>query len=102
MQGQPAFQYNWQGARWLFSSAENRNAFKAEPVKFAPQYGGYCAYAVSNNQTAKIDPLAWKIVDGKLYLNYDQKIQKRWEKEQAERIKNADAHWAKMPMTEKK
>ena len=64
--GQPKFQHKWQGARWLFSSAENRDACGATPTKFAPQYSGYCAYDISNNQTAPIDPLACKIIDDKL------------------------------------
>src|ERR1043165_4499059 len=68
--GSSQYRYQWQGATWLFASAENRDRFQAEPEHYAPQYGGYCAYAVSKGRTASIDPEAWKIVDGKLYLNY--------------------------------
>ena len=63
------------------------------PEQYAPKYGGYCAYAVAQNSTAKIDPEAWKIVDGKLYLNYSKGIQKTWEGDQAAFIVAADKNW---------
>ncbi len=66
LEGDSAFTATWMGATWYFASAENRDKFTAMPEKFAPKYGGYCAYAVAQNSTAKIDPEAWKIVDGKL------------------------------------
>jgi YHS domain-containing protein len=77
VKGSAQFSYEWQGATWLFSSAENRDRFNAEPDRYAPQYGGFCAYAVSKGRTASIDPEAWKIVDGKLYLNYSKGVQKK-------------------------
>lgn len=83
----------WRGATWRFSSAENLAKFKANPEKYAPQYGGYCAYAVSEGYTAKIEPEAWSIVDGKLYLNYSLGIRKRWEQSKQERIRQADKNW---------
>ncbi|MDJ0601718.1 MAG: YHS domain-containing (seleno)protein, partial [Crocosphaera sp.] len=61
--------------------------------KYAPQYGGFCAWAVSNNYTAPIDPEAWTIVDGKLYLNYDKNIQKKWSKNMTDNILKADSNW---------
>src|SRR5262245_20456497 len=64
------------GATWRFATDDNRKKFVAEPEKYMPMFGGYCAKAVSENDTADIDPLAYKIVDGKLYLNYSPKIQK--------------------------
>ena len=72
--GSEAFTHQWMGATWRFSSAQNRDQFAAEPERFAPQFGGYCAWAVSNNYTAPVDVTAWKIVDGKLYLNYNRKV----------------------------
>ena len=69
-QGSSDFEHEWMGATWRFVSAAHRDLFAADPAKYAPQYGGYCAWAVSQGYTAKIDPAAWKIVDGKLYLNY--------------------------------
>jgi len=84
---------SWRGATWRFSSAENLAKFKADPAKYAPQYGGYCAYAVSEGYTAKIEPEAWSIVDGKLYLNYSLGVRSLWEKNKRERIRKANTNW---------
>src|SRR5512135_2769630 len=70
VEGSKQFTFEWQGATWRFASAANRDLFAKTPEKYAPQYGGYCAYAVSQGHTATIDPQRWRIVDGKLYLNY--------------------------------
>jgi len=78
VEGEGDFTHEWMGAKWYFASAANRDAFAADPAKYAPQYGGYCAWAVSQGYTAKIDPEAWKVVGGKLYLNYSKDIQKQW------------------------
>ena len=75
VKGQSRFTHEWMGATWLFASAEHRDLLAADPERYAPQYGGYCAYAVSQGATADIDPSAWKIVDGKLYLNLNPEIQ---------------------------
>ncbi len=94
--GDPAFNLEWGGAKWQFSSAKNRDRFAAEPESFIPQYGGYCAKAVSEGNTADIDPRAWKVVDGKLYLNYSPKVQKIWEADIPSRIARANAEWPKL------
>ena len=91
--GKAEFAYRWMGAEWRFASAANRDKFKANPGKYAPQYGGYCAYAVSYGSLAKIEPEAWKIVDGKLYLNFNKSIQQRWERSQSKHIARADKNW---------
>jgi YHS domain-containing protein len=91
--GSEAFAYSYMGATWLFVSAENRKKFAQHHDMYLPQYGGYCAKAVSEDNTADIDPLAFKIVDGKLYLNYDSKIQKIWEADIPGRIAKADKNW---------
>jgi YHS domain-containing protein len=91
--GGPEFSYDWQGATWQFSSAENRDLFASNPEQYAPQYGGYCAWAVSQGYTAPVDPTAWKVVDGKLYLNYDAGIQKRWARDIPGNIAKADQNW---------
>ncbi|MCB9763702.1 MAG: hypothetical protein H6739_28290 [Alphaproteobacteria bacterium] len=91
--GSSDFTHDWGGATWRFSTAAHRDAFAADPVRYAPQYGGYCAWAVSQGYTANIDPVAWKIVDGKLYLNYSPKVQVTWEQDVAGNIKKADANW---------
>lgn len=94
--GSPAFTHQWNGATWQFSSAANRDAFAASPETYAPQYGGYCAYAVSQGYTAKIDPQAWSVVGGKLYLNYSMKVRTRWEGDKQDYIVKADANWPKL------
>jgi YHS domain-containing protein len=94
VKGDPRYEFAWNGAKWYFSSEENMNKFKADPVAYAPQYGGYCSFAVSKGYTADGDPEAWKVVDGKLYLNYNQDVKKMWEAEQEQRIRDADMNWA--------
>lgn len=91
--GKPEFRHDWNGAAWHFASAQNRDAFAADPQRYAPQYGGFCAWAVANNYTAPIDPEAWRIVDGKLYLNYSRFVQLRWDMSRAANISKADANW---------
>jgi hypothetical protein len=81
------------GAKWFFATAANRDLFESDPEKYAPQYGGYCAYAVAMGKTADIDPNAWKIVDGKLYLNYNQEIQVKWLEDVPGYIQKADMNW---------
>lgn len=91
--GSKKITFDWNGAQWRFSSEENKAAFAANPPAYAPQYGGYCAWAVSEGYTASTVPDAWKIVDGKLYLNYSRRIQSRWEKDIPGRIARGDANW---------
>lgn len=85
--------HDYMGATWRFASVENRDAFAADPAAYAPQYGGYCAYAVSEGYTASTAPEAWSIVDGKLYLNYSTGVKRRWEQDIPRRIAAADAQW---------
>jgi YHS domain-containing protein len=85
--------FEWMGATWRFATAENRDRFGADPEKYAPQYGGYCAWAVSQGYTAKIDPAAWRIVDGKLYLNYSKDVQTQWSGDIPGNIAKADVNW---------
>ena len=96
IEGSSAHTYQWNGATWKFASRENRDAFAASPRKFAPQYGGYCAWAVAEGSTAGIDPDAWRVVDGKLYLNYSKSIQKRWARDIPGNIAKGDANWPKI------
>ena len=96
VEGIDEFTLEWNGAKWRFASAANRDAFKAEPEKYAPQFGGYCAWAVSQGYTASADPEAWKIVEGKLYLNYDKSVQKTWEEDVPGNITKAEANWPKV------
>lgn len=91
--GKADITYSWKGTTWRFASAQNRDAFQTNPDKYAPQYGGYCAYAVAKGYTAKTDPQAWRVVDDKLYLNYSKSVQSTWEKDIPGYIKSADRNW---------
>ncbi|MGH7348418.1 MAG: YHS domain-containing (seleno)protein [Candidatus Rokuibacteriota bacterium] len=91
--GQAAHEAGWNGARWRFASAEHRDRFLKEPERFAPRYGGYCAFAVSRGYTATVAPEAWRIVDGRLYLNYSTDVQKLWEQDIPGNVQKADTSW---------
>ena len=96
VEGSAAFEHKWKGATWRFANAKNLEAFKADPEAYAPQYGGYCAWAVSQGYTASADPSAWRIVGKKLYLNYNREVQQNWEKDAAGNIVKADGNWPKV------
>lgn len=96
VKGTKRYQVQWGGAVWHFSSQANKEAFEANPEAFAPQYGGFCAWAVSQGYTADIDPNAWDIVDGKLYLNYSKSVQKTWSKDRTNRIVQTDQNWPRL------
>ena len=93
VKGDAKYEYVWNGAKWLFASEENMKTFQASPESYAPQFGGYCSFAVSEGYTADADPEAWKIVDCKLFLNYNKKVKEKWEENQAERIEKGSANW---------
>jgi YHS domain-containing protein len=93
VKGDPRFTYAFEGATYQFASAASRDAFAKEPGRYVPQFGGFCAWAVSRNYTADTDPMAWKIVDGKLYLNYSTRVQARWEEDVPGNIQKGDANW---------
>ncbi len=93
VKGNNTFVVEHQGTKWAFSSAANMQAFSANPEKYLPQYGGYCAFAASKNKIAKIDPNAWSIKNGKLYLNYNDKIRSRWLKDVDRMIVKGDRNW---------
>jgi len=93
VKGKSKFSLEYKGATWLFSSQENLDLFKTEPEKYEPQYGGYCAYAVSQGQTASIKPELFTIHNGKLYLNYNDKINEKWSDNKDDFITKADANW---------
>lgn len=93
VKGNARFSTTWNGATWRFASAENLAAFRADPARYAPQYGGYCAWAVSQCYTASADPTVWKIVGDKLYLNYSRSIWQRWKQDIPGNIAKANANW---------
>ncbi|TQV74188.1 YHS domain-containing protein [Exilibacterium tricleocarpae] len=91
--GKDEFVYEWKGATWKFASAENRDKFSRDPEAYAPQYGGYCAFSVSRNFTTSIRPNSWTIIDGKLYLNYNNTSMKKFLKDPAAMVQRADGNW---------
>ena len=99
VQGSADFTHEWKNAIWHFSTAENLKLFAANPKKYAPQFGGYCAYGVTKGYLAPIDPTAWKVVNEKLYLNYNLETRKEWEKNQADNIASGIKLWPKARTT---
>jgi YHS domain-containing protein len=92
--GSEDFAYDWLGVTWLFANAEHRDLFAEKPVQYAPQYGGHCAMGTAfGESTANIDPAAWAIVDGKLYLQYSKGAREAWKQDRADRIAAADQKW---------
>lgn len=93
MKGKKELVYDWNGAKWYFSSQGNLNEFKANPEKYAPQYGGYCAYGTADGHKAPTKVDTWTVVEDKLYFNYNQDVKKLWSKNQSELILKADKNW---------
>ncbi|MCG6657907.1 YHS domain protein [Halomonas campisalis] len=93
VQGSPDYRLEWRNATWKFASAEHRDRFEANPEAYAPQYGGWCAWAAARGEAAATIPEAWKIVDDKLYLNFNHRIQRRWEANIPAYIEAADERW---------
>lgn len=91
--GSDEFKTEWNHATWLFSSQEHKDLFEANPEKYAPQFGGYCAYAVAKDSFAKIDPSQFTVLDGKLYLNFNARINKKWLKNRDQFIIDANENW---------
>jgi len=96
VKGKDQHTFKYKGATWYFSSAENLQKFKQMPEAYAPQYGGYCAYGVSQKAAVKGDPLLWKIVDGKLYLNINKQVVNIWNKDIPGYISKANQNWPKV------
>lgn len=91
--GSPAFVHRWKGATWRFASAAHRDAFVQAPERYAPAYGGHCAWAASQGYRAAGDPRQWRIVEGRLFLNYDANVQRIWQSNIAGFIAAGDRHW---------
>lgn len=96
VKGSSEYSTEWMGATWQFASQENLDSFIKTPGSFAPQYGGYCAYGVSQGYLVKIEPDLWTIVDNKLYLNFDDDVQKTWEEDISGYISKADGAIAEL------
>lgn len=93
VEGRKDLEFEWNGATWRFANDKNLASFKAGPETYAPQFGGYCAWAVSQGYTASTDPEAWRIVDGKLYLNYSKSVQRQWAEDIPGNIAKGDRNW---------
>ncbi len=96
MEGKKEITANYNNAVYQFTSEQNKALFLKNPSYYEPQFGGFCAYGMSQGYEAPIQPEAFTIVDGKLYLNYNLKVKEMWNKNQAERIQNADINWGKI------
>lgn len=96
LEGKKEISASYNGATWVFISEENRARFLENPAKYAPQYGGYCAYAASRNAVADVDPFAWRIWKDKLYLNYSSRVRRQWASDIDENIAKANKFWPKL------
>lgn len=93
VEGSAEHSTEWNGAEWRFASAEHLERFRVDPERYAPAYGGYCAYAIAEGYTAAGDPAYWAIHDDRLYLNYNADIQTRWDADREGHIAAANANW---------
>ena len=96
VEGDKVHSYEYMGATWRFSTQGNLELFKTNPEAFAPQYGGYCAWALAEGKLAKGSPKYWRVEDGKLYLNFNERIQRRWESDIEGFIIAGDENWPKI------
>jgi YHS domain-containing protein len=96
VKGTAAHSVQWKEATWYFSTKKNLLAFKANPEKYAPQYGGYCAYGAAEGHKAPTDPATWSVVDNKLYFNYNPEVKQMWNKNQNGLIAKANMQWPKI------
>lgn len=93
IEGKKKYTVEWQGAKWRFASEENLTLFQENPEKYAPEYGGYCAWAMSDDRLAGIDGEAWTIYEGKLYLNYNMRVMEEWRQDKALFVEQADTFY---------
>ena len=95
VKGSEEFSHEWLEAKWIFANAEHQDLFAGDPLKYVPQYGGYCADATYTKNKADINPTAWRIVNDRLYIFYSEKSAKKWAKDKYA-IKKADAVWERV------
>lgn len=96
VKGDAAFTSQWRGMTWHFASRENRELFESSPGAYAPQYDGYCAWALTESRKAITNPDVWKIVKGKLYLNCSKEAYDKWSRDIPGNIEKADRNWLKL------
>ena len=99
VKGRAEFEHVWHDARWHFASAEHRDRFAADPVRYAPRYGGFCAGAMVRGRKARVDPEAWVIIDDKLYLTYSKQYIEQFIEHHHAQIAEADRHWESLGRT---
>lgn len=93
IKGDPQYTQQWKDVSWQFSSKANLDSFAANPEKYAPQYGGYCAFGASRGYKAPTETDTWTIDNNKLYFNYNQQVKKAWDKDRPKLIAEADRKW---------
>ena len=96
VEGINAYSTEWSGVIWQFKNEDNLQTFKNDPAKYAPQFGGWCAYGVSDNHKSPTDPFAWTIIDSKLYLNYSPKVKEKWIVNTEKLIDQANKYWVEL------
>ncbi len=96
IKGKAELHHEYQGATYWFASAAHRDRFSGDPEKYLPQYGGYCAYGVAKGHKAPVDPEAWSVIDGRLYLNYSSGVRNDFSKDTAKNIEDATSNWQKL------
>jgi YHS domain-containing protein len=101
VRGKDDLRFEYKGSTFVFANADNRAAFAADPEKYAPQYGGYCAFGTARGYKADIDPATFTVIDGRLYLNYNTQVQREWAADRARFIRQADERWPTVTKTEK-
>ncbi|BBM89481.1 hypothetical protein COTS27_01181 [Spirochaetota bacterium] len=103
VRGNEKYKHTWKNATWVFASEEHLKLFKANPEKYAPQYGGHCAWGIGGKSALfSSDPAAWEIIDGKLYLNYNPSVRNTWLRNTGKYIKNGDVVWKNLLKKNKK
>jgi len=101
VRGNDDLRFDYKGSTFVFASQENRAAFASDPERYAPQYGGYCAFGTARGYKADIDPSTFTVVDGRLYLNYNAQVQHEWNADRARFIHQADERWPAVVKTKK-
>ena len=100
VKGTTTYTTNWKDAAWQFASQANLDSFTKSPEKYAPQYGGYCAYGTADGHKAPTEADTWTVLDGKLYLNYNQDVKATWDKDHPKYIEQANTNWEKIKFSE--
>lgn len=96
VKGQSKYEFRWQNARWRFASEQHMKMFVDDPEKYAPRFGGYCAEGMAIGRKASINPQAWLIVEGELYLNYSVAVRDEMAQDPKDTIEKADRFWNKL------